>query len=98
MSFARCLFRSTAQVAARSADALIWRWAPETARWESCKRTAAGFNFTVNLYLIPHYGWLGAAWSSLATDGLLAVLNWTALAFLQVQANKLATASTLVRR
>jgi O-antigen/teichoic acid export membrane protein len=39
----------------------------------------AVFNFIVNLYLIPRYGWLGAAWSSLATDGLLAVFNWTVL-------------------
>ena len=35
------------------------------------------FNFSVNLYLIPHYSWHGAAWSSIATDGLLAVANWT---------------------
>jgi O-antigen/teichoic acid export membrane protein len=60
--------------------------------------TVASFNFLVNLYLIPHYGWLGAAWSSLATDGLLAVLNWTALALLQMQAGKPATESTLVQR
>ncbi len=40
---------------------------------------AAAFNFAVNLYLIPHYGWHGAAWSSLATDGGLAVANWGAL-------------------
>jgi O-antigen/teichoic acid export membrane protein len=39
----------------------------------------SAFNFGANLYLIPHYGWLGAAWSSLATDGMLAVLNWTVL-------------------
>ncbi len=25
------------------------------------------------------YGWLGAAWSSLATDGSLAIVNWTIL-------------------
>jgi O-antigen/teichoic acid export membrane protein len=37
------------------------------------------FNFGSNLYLIPHYSWRGAAWSSLATDGLLAALNWSAL-------------------
>jgi O-antigen/teichoic acid export membrane protein len=43
---------------------------------------AALFNFVVNLYLIPHYRWLGAAWSSLATDGLLAALNWTVLLWL----------------
>jgi O-antigen/teichoic acid export membrane protein len=41
--------------------------------------TAALFNFSVNLFLIPHYGWLGAAWSSLATDGLLGIGNWAVL-------------------
>ncbi len=40
---------------------------------------AAAFNFGVNLYLIPRHGWLGAAWSSLATDGLLGVFNWVFL-------------------
>ncbi len=38
---------------------------------------AALFNFGINLFLIPRYGWHGAAWSSLATDGMLAVCNWT---------------------
>jgi len=38
---------------------------------------AGVFNFTVNLYLIPHYSWRGAAWSSIATDGLLAISNWS---------------------
>lgn len=41
--------------------------------------SAAAFNFGVNLYLIPHYRWVGAAWSSLATEGLLAVFNWIML-------------------
>jgi O-antigen/teichoic acid export membrane protein len=40
---------------------------------------AAAFNFGINLYLIPLYSWRGAAWSSLATDGLLAALNWAVL-------------------
>jgi len=40
---------------------------------------AAAFNFGANLWLIPRYGWLGAAWSSLMTDAGLAGLNWTAL-------------------
>jgi O-antigen/teichoic acid export membrane protein len=40
---------------------------------------AAAFNFGINLYLIPLYSWRGAAWSSLATDGLLAVFNWLVL-------------------
>jgi len=46
---------------------------------------AAAFNFAVNLYLIPRYGWHGAAWSSLATDGLLAVLNWSVLLLLAIR-------------
>jgi O-antigen/teichoic acid export membrane protein len=45
----------------------------------SIQATAAAFNFGVNLYLIPHFGWLGAAWSSLATDGLLGAFNWAFL-------------------
>lgn len=36
---------------------------------------AAAFNFGTNLYLIPRFGWLGAAWSSLMTDGMLAMVN-----------------------
>ena len=37
---------------------------------------AAGFNFGINLYLIPRYSWLGAAWASLATDALVGAGNW----------------------
>lgn len=33
-------------------------------------------NILINLWLIPSYGWRGAAWSSLASDGLLAVVLW----------------------
>jgi O-antigen/teichoic acid export membrane protein len=44
--------------------------------------SAAALNLGVNLYLIPRYSWQGAAWSSLATDGLLAVCNWAAIASL----------------
>ena len=40
---------------------------------------AAAFNFGINLYLIPRYGWVGAGWSSLATDGLLGASSWLAL-------------------
>ena len=36
--------------------------------------TVAVFNVLVNLWIIPAYGWRGAAWSSLASDGLLALL------------------------
>lgn len=40
---------------------------------------AAGGNLALNLYLVPRYSWLGAAWASLATDGALGVMNWGAL-------------------
>jgi O-antigen/teichoic acid export membrane protein len=36
---------------------------------------AALLNFGLNLWLIPAYSWYGAAWSSLVTDGMLAVIN-----------------------
>ena len=34
------------------------------------------FNVLFNLWIIPAYGWRGAAWSSLASDGLLAGILW----------------------
>jgi O-antigen/teichoic acid export membrane protein len=52
---------------------------------------AALFNFGVNLFLIPRYSWRGAAWSSIATDGALAILCWSALLFLlrkEIRANE----------
>lgn len=35
----------------------------------------AGTNILLNLWWIPAFGWIGAAWSSVASDGLLAALN-----------------------
>lgn len=32
-------------------------------------------NLGLNIWLIPTHGWIGAAWSSIASDGTLAVLN-----------------------
>jgi O-antigen/teichoic acid export membrane protein len=40
---------------------------------------AVALNVGLNVWLIPRHGWLGAAWSSLATDGMLAVMNCGAL-------------------
>jgi O-antigen/teichoic acid export membrane protein len=37
---------------------------------------AAVFNFAIDLYLIPRYSWLGAAWASLITDALMGIGNW----------------------
>ncbi len=44
---------------------------------------AATLNFGLNLWLIPRYGWLGAAWASVATDGSLGLTNWCTLKYLQ---------------
>ena len=44
---------------------------------------AAGSNFLLNLYLIPRYSWVGAAWASLLTDGGLAAMSWTVLLWLK---------------
>lgn len=40
---------------------------------------AAAVNLGLNLALIPRFGWLGAAWSSLLTDGALAIGNFITL-------------------
>jgi len=41
------------------------------------------FNVLINLWIIPAYGWRGAAWSSLASDGLLALSMWSAVSLLR---------------
>ena len=41
----------------------------------------AVFNIAINLYLIPLYSWQGAAWASLASDGLLMIMLWSLVAF-----------------
>jgi O-antigen/teichoic acid export membrane protein/glycosyltransferase involved in cell wall biosynthesis len=41
--------------------------------------TVVALNFLLNLRLIPLYGWHGAAYASLATDGALGLLNWSVL-------------------
>lgn len=48
----------------------------------SSQLLAAAANFGLNLWLIPAYGWLGAAWASLVTDGGLGVTNWIILRLL----------------
>jgi len=45
----------------------------------------AGFNVLLNLWVIPAYSWRGAAWSSLASDGLLALLLWSCALSLQTR-------------
>ena len=38
------------------------------------------FNIGLNLWLIPRNGWVGAAWASLASDGLLGAINFALMA------------------
>ena len=46
------------------------------------------FNVAINFWLIPAYSWRGAAWSSIATDGLLAALLWAAVIRLSRKASR----------
>lgn len=39
----------------------------------------AGTNVLINLWIIPTYSWRGAAWSSIASDGLLAIVMYLAV-------------------
>jgi O-antigen/teichoic acid export membrane protein len=60
----------------------------------SCQIGAALFNFSLNVALIPRFGWLGAAWSSLATDGGLGAVAWGVMYWLRsAERRKLSTLS-----
>lgn len=52
----------------------------------------AGLNVGLNLWLIPAYSWRGAAWASLVSDGLLAVLVFLAVLYFEGR-NKLSRAA-----
>jgi O-antigen/teichoic acid export membrane protein len=39
----------------------------------------AVINIALNLIVLPKYGWLGASWTSLASDGLLLLSLWIAI-------------------
>jgi len=58
-------------------------------RYRTASQVAAVvLNLGLNLWLIPAYGWRGAAWSSLATDGALGALSWVVLKILVVQSRR----------
>jgi O-antigen/teichoic acid export membrane protein len=44
---------------------------------------AAAANIGLNLILIPRYSWRGAAWASLATDGMLGLFLWSVIAWMK---------------
>ncbi|MBB6145204.1 O-antigen/teichoic acid export membrane protein [Silvibacterium bohemicum] len=50
--------------------------------------SVAVFNVLINLWLIPAYSWRGAAWASIASDGLLACLICTAAFVLSRRSQK----------
>jgi O-antigen/teichoic acid export membrane protein len=47
----------------------------------------AVFNVLINLWIIPAHGWRGAAWSSIASDGLLALGLWFTVRHLSARAS-----------
>jgi O-antigen/teichoic acid export membrane protein len=49
----------------------------------SIQGAVAAANILMNLYLLPRYSWRGAVASSLACDGLLALLIWGSIIILQ---------------
>lgn len=49
-------------------------------------------NVLLNIAILPKYGWLGAAWTSLASDGLLLLSLWIAVQY------KIRTAAPSTRR
>ena len=54
----------------------------------------AVFNVLLNLWLIPAYSWRGAAWSSIASDGALALSMWIAVFWLSRQQRPAELAAT----
>ena len=44
-------------------------------------KSVALINMALNLAILPKYGWLGAAWTSLASDGLLLLSLWIAIQY-----------------
>jgi O-antigen/teichoic acid export membrane protein len=49
------------------------------------------FNVGLNFWLIPLYSWRGAAWSSLACDGALAIVMYGVLMFVMAKEARVAT-------
>lgn len=62
----------------------------------SCIQIAvAVLNIGLNLWLIPSYSWRGAAWASLASDGLLVLSTWCATLILNARTTPQGRASAL---
>lgn len=68
-----------------SADALTG--AGYQATRTSIQVLVAVFNIAANLIVLPRYSWRGAVWTSLASDGVMAVALWLALWTLSAREN-----------
>ena len=55
------------------------------------------FNILINLWIIPAYSWLGAAWSSIASDAALLCLLGGAIAGLSRTSHKLTIMEEVAR-
>lgn len=51
----------------------------------------AFLNIGLNLVILPHYSWRGAAWTSLACDALLVVCFWLTVLYCRARAENLPT-------
>jgi O-antigen/teichoic acid export membrane protein len=51
----------------------------------SIQVVVAVLNIGLNLWLIPRYSWRGAAWASLAADGVLVLSTWAAILILSAR-------------
>jgi O-antigen/teichoic acid export membrane protein len=56
------------------------------------------FNVGLNLWLIPAYSWRGASWSSLASDGTLALLMYISVLTISAKESRLASAADTQRK
>jgi O-antigen/teichoic acid export membrane protein len=81
-----CLIRVFRAFHLSAGDALVGAGFKKTRL--GCQIAAAVFNLGLNIMLIPRFTWRGAAWTSLATDGGLAVTMWVLLALAQRTPNE----------
>jgi len=65
-------------------------------KYRLCSQSIAALgNLGANVMLIPKFGWHGAAWTSLGTDGALGVMNWIALLYLAGRARRKLTTQSM---
>jgi O-antigen/teichoic acid export membrane protein len=68
-----------------------------TSQWyrTSAQLFAAVLNLVLNLMLLPHWSWKGAAVASLITDGTLGAMNWATLLYLHSRRSDITTRAPL---